>query len=1089
MTAACAACGHQNRQGRRFCTNCGTALTVDCPACGVPAEPDERFCGDCGAPLAPAAPAPPRARLEGERKQVTVLFADLKGSMDLSEALGSEEWAELMDPFFALCAQAVTRFEGTVDKFTGDGLMALFGAPRAQEDHARRACLAAWHLAGDVRHWAEKVRADQGLDLHVRVGLNSGEVVAGRIGDETTAEYTAVGHTVGLAQRMEAMAEPGRVYLSEHTARLVAGQVEVTDLGRLEVKGASEPVGVFALDGVSLAGRRGAARFAGAPPLVGRDEEMAALESALARAGEGNAQVTGIVGEAGVGKSRLCEEFARRCRARGIDVRRAAGVSHGQAVPLLPVLDLLRDYFGIDDADLPQAAREKIAGRLVTLDPAFADGLPVLFDFLEVPDPERPAPQLSGEARLRRVFEVLRGVTQRRSERQTLVLILEDLHWFDPQSASFLDRLIPTYPGTRTLVVTNFRPEFQASWMTHSYYRQVALAPLVMRDVERMLAAALGDDASLSPLPGHFIAHTGGNPFFIEEVVRTLVEDGTLTGSGGSYRLSRPLDQIRVPATVQAVLADRIDRLREEGKQVLQTAAVIGRSFPAAVLSRMAPLPEDEMTRTLSDLCAAEFLQEETEAEEAAYRFWHPLTQEVAYSTLLVAARRRLHSAAARAITDLDPSRLDERAALVASHWERAGDDLESARWNIRAATWAMRSDLTESMRRWRAALSHLATVPESEEVLRLGIGARVRLSQFGNRTGMDPAHGGSLLADAKVLAVRLGDRSQLALLIAIQGTHLWRSGRLREAAECSVEAAHIGDELGQPGIMAGVLMSRYSGPLPEAIRLADRAVALCAGDPHVGAELLGYSPLPRSHANRAELYSVAGRLPEARREVERTLAVARPRSEVELVSGALYIVPRLADFAGEGEDARREAEEAARISTDTGNLLFHVLALEGVGIAKLVLGRHDEAVIAFDEALRFAHHQAHSAVEDASLHAYLARALLAGGDRRRARHHAAEAVAVARDQGARIVECAGLLARAQVRRADGQAAAAVDADLEAALALVAETGALTYEPFIREELGHLHGDDELLREALRLYDAIGATGHARRLAAELSPS
>jgi class 3 adenylate cyclase len=476
VTATCAGCSHENREGRRFCTNCGAALALACPACGSPVEPGERFCGECGQALAGAPEAEPAPRQpEGERKQVTVLFADLKGSMDLAEGLDPEEWAEVMDRFFSICAEAVTRFEGTVDKFTGDGLMALFGAPRAQEDHARRACLAAWHLAGAVRSWSAEVLAGGGPDLHVRVGLNSGEVVAGRIGTNDEAEYTAVGHTVGLAQRMEAMAEPGRVYLAERTARLVAGQVALTDLGRMEVKGASEPVGVFVLDGVSLAGRSAAARFAGAPPLVGRDEEMAALGSALARAEGGHAQVMGIVGEAGVGKSRLCEEFARLCRARGIDVRQVAGVSHGQAVPLLPILDLLRDYFGIDDADPPQAAREKIAGRLVTLDPAFADGLPILFDFLEVPDPERPAPQLSGEARMRRVFEVLRGVTQRRSERQTLVLILEDLHWFDPQSATFLERLIPSYPGTRTLVVTNFRPEFQASWMTHSYYRQVAL--------------------------------------------------------------------------------------------------------------------------------------------------------------------------------------------------------------------------------------------------------------------------------------------------------------------------------------------------------------------------------------------------------------------------------------------------------------------------------------------------------------------------------------------------------------------------------------------------------------------------------------
>jgi tetratricopeptide (TPR) repeat protein len=286
---------------------------------------------------------------------------------------------------------------------------------------------------------------------------------------------------------------------------------------------------------------------------------------------------------------------------------------------------------------------------------------------------------------------------------------------------------------------------------------------------------------------------------------------------------------------------------------------------------------------------------------------------------------------------------------------------------------------------------------------------------------------------------------------------------------------------------MGGVLMSRYSGPVDEAIDLADRAVALCAGDPDFGSEILGYSPLVRAHLNRAELFSVAGRLPEARQEMERALVLARPRSEQELVSWGLTLWPRLADLAGEGEDSLAPAEEAARISADSGNLLIHVMALQAVGVAGLVLGRWQEAIDAFNQAIGDAHARAQSSLEDASLHAYLARAHLAVGDQQSARQHAEDAVSVARSQEARILECAGLLDRAQVRRAEGEPAAAIDADLEAALAIVTGTGALTYEPFIREELGRLHGDGKQLLEARRLYDAIGATGHARRLEAELS--
>ena len=404
---------------------------------------------------------------------------------------------------------------------------------------------------------------------------------------------------------------------------------------------------------------------------------MARLEEALNRAAEGRAQVIGIVGEPGVGKSRLCDEFAGSAIARGISVRRTAGVSHGGEVPLLPILAFFRPYFGITEADSAAQARERISDRLLALDPAFRDDLPLFFDFLEVPDPERPVPRLAAEVRMRRVFEVLRRITARRSEREFLVLVFEDLHWFDPQSAAFLERLIENLPGSRTLMVTNFRPEFAAAWMRHSYYQQVSLMPLSAAAVGELLTDRLGDDPSLSPLPAYLVERTGGNPFFVEEVVRTLVEDGTLAGRPGSCRLARPLEQAGLPASVQAVLAARIDRLSAECKPVLQSAAVIGRTFAEAVLARVTGKAAEALTDALSALCAAELLQEAQRYPVAEYRFWHALTQEVAYGTLLGGRRARLHAAVAEALIELDADHLDKSAAVVAWHWERAGRHLE----------------------------------------------------------------------------------------------------------------------------------------------------------------------------------------------------------------------------------------------------------------------------------------------------------------------------------------------------------------------------------------------------------------------------
>jgi class 3 adenylate cyclase/tetratricopeptide (TPR) repeat protein len=1110
MTTTCDGCGHENGQGRRFCGQCGAPLGgLTCASCGRENEPGERFCGECGLPLVPAPPAAARPRvdpqtphqlaekildarprLEGERKQVTILFADVKGSMELQEDLDPEEWARMMDRFFQILSEGVHRFEGTVDKFTGDGIMALFGAPVAHEDHARRACHAALHLTGAIADYAGELRQTQGLSFHVRVGLNSGEVVVGRIGDDARMEYTALGHTVGLAQRMEALAQPGMAYLTESTARLVAGSFRLRDLGRVPVKGSREPVGVFVLEGTSR--RRGLSRWPGRSPLVGRDEEMASLEAALGRALDGQAQVVGVVGEAGVGKSRLCEEFARACLARGVPVRRTAGLSHARGIPFLPILELLRDFYGITDADSPHQAREKVAGRMVMLDPALQEALPLLFDFLEVPDPDRPPPRLSAEARMRAIFEILRGVVQRRSEREAVVNLFEDLHWFDPESEAFLTELIPSYPGTRTLVVANFRPEFSAPWMRHSYYRQLPLQPLSPAAVEELLGALVGADPSLAPLPRYLIERTGGNPFFVEEVIRALVEVGTLAGDPGSYRLTRPLEDVRVPPTVEAVLAARIDRLPERDKQVVQTAAVIGRTFPESVLQAVAGQSEEDLGSALRALCAAEFLQEEPVIAVPEYRFWHPLTQEVAYGSLLSERRARLHAGVARALADLDPARQDERAALVASHFEAAGDDLEAARWQFRSANWARRRDLTEAIRRWRATLAHLDRVPEDDDALALGVRTRARLLQVGARRGIDADETQTLFEEGRVLAERLGDSGLLAGLTQFYAAALYMRGDVGDAMDSYREAARLADETMDPEVRTGTALGLtigvgYTGPLEDGLRLTNDLLVVCAGDPERGQRYLGYSPMVRLFLSRADLLSRMGRLDAGREDAERALVMARERSEIEVVSWTLAVSTRLAYDAGDEEDLRPLAAEAARISADSGNLALHVIALQALGMAELAAGRWEEATATLSSALSEADQYRVGLCEAGSLLAYLALGQLAVGDEAAAICHAHDAVATARRQGARVLECLGLLTRARIlRQTKGDDNAARD-DLSAALALVHETGARTYVPFISEERGRLEGSDDELQEALRGFGDIGARGRVARLEAELA--
>jgi class 3 adenylate cyclase len=478
-----------------------------------------------------------KSALEGERKQVTVLFADVKGSLELAEQVDPEEWHRILDRFFQILASGVHRFEGTVNQYTGDGIMALFGAPIAHEDHAQRACYAALHLRDELRRYADELRRTKALNFSVRMGLNSGEVIVGKIGDDLRMDYTAQGHTVGLAQRVEKTAAADAAYVTKHTADLVQGFFQLRDLGAFELKGAAEPLLVFELEGAgALRTRFDVSRARGFSRFVGRDAEMEILEQALARSLEGVGQVVGIVGEAGIGKSRLCFEFAERCRVRGIGVTEGTGLSHGKMIPLLPVLAFFRSVFGITDRDSDQAAREKIAGRVLLLEPELAGELPLVFDFLDVPDPEKPAPRMDPEALQKRLQEFTVRFIRARSRREPAVLLLDDLHWLDAASQAWLPSLVQAACETRTLFLGNYRPEFEPPWRELPSAREIALAPLGDDATAALLEDLLGSDDSLAALKDRIRERTAGNPFFTEEVVLSLSTSSASPRSGCSRR-------------------------------------------------------------------------------------------------------------------------------------------------------------------------------------------------------------------------------------------------------------------------------------------------------------------------------------------------------------------------------------------------------------------------------------------------------------------------------------------------------------------------------------------------------------------------
>ena len=1029
---------------------------------------------ECGSALAPRV-------LSSEKKQITVLFADVAGSMDLQEQLDAEVWAQLMGRFVAILAEGVRKFGGTVDKFTGDGIMALFGAPVAQEDHARRACHAALHLVRAIGEFSAEL-AKQEIGLHVRLGLNSGEVVVGRVGGDATLDPTALGHTVGLAQRMEAIAEPGRAYLTQHTARLVEGWFDLHDLGPMAVKGARAPIGVSVLGPALASSKR---RTLGASPLVGRERELKILHEALMLADEGHAQVVGVVGEAGVGKSRLCEEFVHQAAERAI-VRRTAGLSHGRDVPLLAILGLLRDYFAITEADDAGLARRKITERVLTLDPSLEEGLPLIFDVLEVPDPARPPPQLAPEVRQRRIFDALRRLTQRRSERAVLVLLLEDLHWFDPQSEAFLERLIESFPGSRTLVVANFRPEFTASWTRHSYYRQLPLAPLHEAGVTELLDGLVGDHSSVTPLVSFVLERTAGNPFFVEEVVRALVQDGVLVGRPGDYRLTRPLEDVRIPPSVQAVVAARIDHLPGESKATLQTAAVIGRGFSAALLASVGGSTPDELDEALAGLCAAELIQV---VDGDDYRFWHPLTQEVAYSTLLGEQRAALHGAVARALA-AEAERRRELEPLIAFHFECAGEPVEAARWQERAATRMWSRVIDDALDRWRTALALLATAPPDDESARIALRIHIQLVRVGVRVGLPTSESEHHYNEARRLADRLGDETAAAHADYAYGlVPCFARGDIVRGIATTSRAKGFAERAGHHGLLSSALqflaiLRSFVGPVADGLRDTEELIALTGGDPEAFAGHDGFSPLLRAVLYRGELLCLGGRLEEGRRDGEAALKLSRERAELEADLMAGWVLAHHCEFAGELSEVA-PAREAVRIGEDSGNIIGHLLALEALGVTERLTGQ----LQACDGTLR----RALSVVEETGVGVFLRAPFLADlssvrwqlGSAEGAMAAADEAVEAALSGGARIHECRARLARGRIwRLGDRESDAA--AELRAALALSDGTGAVTYEPFILEELARLDPDAHTLAEALHLYRRIGATGHARRLEAEL---
>jgi adenylate cyclase len=1030
-----------------------------------------------------------------------VLFADVKGSLELAEQLDPEDWHRIMNRFFQILSEGVERFEGFADKFTGDGIMALFGAPLAHEDHAQRACYAALHLRDEIARYATEVKRAHGVGFSTRMGINSGEVIVGRIGDDLRMDYTAQGHTVGLAQRMESLAEPNTCYLTAATAALVRGYFALDDLGDFRVKGVATPVRVHRLAGAGasrthfdVARARGLSRF------VGRATDLRTLEDALEQTAAGNGQVVGVVAEAGTGKSRLCFEFLERCRARGLRVYEGRAVAHGRNIPFLPILEVFRAYFGITLQDDDRGAREKIAGRMMVLDQRFADALPLLYDFLGVSDPQHPTPALDPEVRQRQLIALMRQLIQSASEVQPTVTMVEDLHWLDAASAEFLEHMVDARAGTRSLLLLNFRPEYRAEWMQKSWYRQVPLTPLGREAIAELLGDLLGNDPSIAALAGAIHARTGGNPFFTEEVALSLIESGHLAGTRGAYRLVTPIERLEVPATVQAVLAARIDRLPEREKRLLQVASVIGKDFPEPLLAVVAELPADELKAALAALRHAEFIHEQALYPVVEYAFKHPLTQEVALGSQLRERRRQVHATVARAIEHQDAEHLDERGALLAHHWEEAREALSAARWHRRAAEWVGRTDVTAATHHWGRVRALLRELPDDREAAALGITACRQLLNMGWRvgTGLDEAR--ALLEEGQALANAIGDRRAHLYLSLVYGRARCGAGDVAEYLELAIESHRAAIEIDDLAVQANASLYLafplwVSGRLPEAIQVAEQGLARFPRNVPAAEWLVGFNPFSGFSNLRGNCLTWMGRLPEGLEEQGRCRRLAEEDGAPEMAGYALFFAGQASYHANDADRALTSARQLEEISRRLGEPPVMVAHTQlAFGYAHLAAGRAADAIAPTRAALAlYGRVEKHEAGMSASL---LAEAQLQNGDLSAAEAAASEAIALCRRSLRGIYEAVahGVMARALLRRDGAAARDAAEAALAEAAALIERTGAKTLAPALcewRAELASVLGDDvtraQLLQQAQQGYEAIGAPGHAERISRQVS--
>ncbi len=890
-----------------------------CGSCGAELRAGDKFCHGCGSPVA-------EPDTHAEYKQVTVLFADVVRSMGLAAAVDMERWREIVTELVERSAAVVRRYGGSVE-FTGDGVMAVFGAPAALEDHAIRACLAAVGVQEETKRLAVEVRERDGVDLQVRVGLNSGQVIAGEIGSGALG-YTAIGAQVGMAQRMESVAPPGGVMVSESTARLVEHTVTLAEPEQVRIKGADDPVSARRL--LAIGPRDGPVGRAEAS-LVGRRWEMAALDAMTDQALGGRGGVVTVVGSPGIGKSRVAREAAAAAAGRGMEVFWAFCESHAREVPFHAVTRLLRAGYGVADLD-DQAARARVREQLPDAD---AQDLLLLDDLLGIADPDVALPQIDPDARRRRLTALVNATTLARAE--PALFVIEDAHWIDAVSESMLADFLTVIPRTPSMVLITSRPEYDGALTRVPGAQAIALAPLDDSDTATLLDELLGSDPSVGELAAIIADRAAGNPFFAEEMVRELAQRGVLTGGRGCYVCRADVAEVSVPATVQAAIEARIDRLNSGGKRTLNAASVIGARFGADLLAVLGIAP------AFDELVKAELIDQVHVTPSAEYAFRHPLIRAVAYESQLRSDRAELHRRLAAAIQESEPGSVEENAALIAEHLEAGGDLRAAYGWHMRAGAWSTDRDIDAARLSWERARRIADALPvDDPDQLSMRIAPRTMLcaTDFQARAILESR---GRFAELRELCSAAGDKVSLAIAMSGLVTELLYAGRSREGSRLVSEQMALLESIGDPTLTMGLAFIAFStwgdaGEFGEVLRWSQTVIDLAAGDPAKGAGFGFGSPLAVALTFRGVARWWLGR-PGWRQDLHDAVEMAR-RSDPATFAAVVAWTYGLSIYFGvlRADDAAvRAIEEAVRTAASSN---WVALLVAEFGLAGALLNR-----------------------------------------------------------------------------------------------------------------------------------------------------